>query len=137
MSTPLEALPLAQGLLTAVRTQAGAQFAVYFGGAPHDVSGKYAVFYPDTGVKSPFLRTLNNDGPDELRHQWTSVGVGPEQALWVADKVSIALLTTVPAVDGRRVWRTVEEDAQPLRRDDESTGLFYVTAQYLTRSDPA
>ncbi len=137
MTTPLDSLPLAESVISAVRTAAGSGFAVFFAGAPHETAPPYAVCYPDVGIKSGFHRTLTNDGPDEMRHQWTSVGVGPEQAMWVADKVALALLTTIPAVNGRRVWRTVEESVQLVRRDDTSTGLFYVTAQYLTRSDPA
>lgn len=139
MSTPLDSLPLAQALIAQVTAAATNTFDVYFGGAPHDRTGAkpYAVCYPDGGIKSSFHRSLTNDGPDELRHSWTSVGAGPEQAAWVADKVATALLAAIPAVTGRRVWRTVEEDTQPMRRDDDSTGLFFVTAQYLTRSDPA
>lgn len=97
----------------------------------------YAVMYPDSGIKSGFNRTLANNGPDELRYQITSVGSTPDHAQWMADKVAYALLTAVPVVSGRRVWPTVEEGSQPVRRDDESTGLFFATAQYVSRSDAA
>ncbi len=133
----LDALPLAQGVIAQVTSSAGSGFRVFFAGAPHETDPPYAVCYPDVGIKSGFHRTLTNDGPDEMRHQWTSVGAGPEQAMWVADRVSRALLAAVPSVEGRRVWKTVEESVQTVRRDDTSTGLYYVTAQYLTRSDPA
>ncbi len=138
MTTPLDSLPLAKALLAQVTTAAGSTFDVYLAGAPHDrdPTKPYTVCYPDTGIKSGFHRTLANDAPDELRHQWTCVGVGPEQAVWVADKVSTALLSTVVTLTGRRVWKTVEEDVQQVRRDDQSTGLYFTTAQYLTRSDP-
>ncbi len=136
MSPPLDSLPLIQALVSLMETAADNKFDVFFAGAPLQVTRPYAVCYPDIGIKSPYHRTLVNDGPDELRHQWTYVGDGPEQAAWVADKGSAALLTVIPTVAGRRVWRTVEESVQPMRRDDTSTGLYYVTAQYLTRSDP-
>jgi hypothetical protein len=135
--TALESVPLVQALIAMIDA---AGVTVYWGGAPRGVDppGKYAVIYPDTGMKSAQHRTLANNGPDELRYQITSVGVGPEQASWVADRVAAALLDgTPPTVSGRRVWKTVEVGVQPVRRDDASTGLFYATAQYLTRSDAA
>ena len=137
MTTPLPSLPLVEALLGVVTTAAASRYGVYLAGAPRDTDPPYAVMYPDTGQKSAFDRTLTNDGPNELRYQVTSVGAGPEQAAWVADSVALALLTNVPTVTGRRVWKTIADGVQPMRRDDESTGLFFVTAQYLTKSDPA
>lgn len=136
MNAPLESRPLVKALLAMLNTALGTACPVYWAEAPDSRPAKYAVMYPDTGMKSAFHRTLANNGPDELRYQITSVGADPEQAMWVADKVAHALLTAVPALTGRRVWPAIEEDSQPLRRDDASTGLFYATAQYLSRSDP-
>jgi hypothetical protein len=134
--TALDSLPLAQELMAMVETATG--FPQYLAGAPRDVTdAKYNVWYPDTGIKSGLIRNLANDGPDELRYQVTSVGVGPEQAMWAADATSASLAVGVPSVSGRRVWKTVQEGSQPVRRDDTSTGLWYATNQYLTRSDPA
>lgn len=133
----LPALPLIQALMALAED--GTDFPHYLAGAPRDTTAaKYAVWYPDTGIKSGFHRNLANDGPDELRFQITSVGTGPEQAIWVADHSSAALLNSVPpTVSGRRVWKTVEEGSQPVRRDDTSTGLWFATSQYLSRSDAA
>lgn len=136
MNPPLESRPLVKALLTMLNTGLGATCSVYWAEAPDGRLTKYAVMYPDTGMKSALHRTLANNGPDELRYQITSVGADPEQAMWVADKVAHVLLTAVPVVAGRRVWPAIEESSQPIRRDDTSTGLFYATAQYLSRSDP-
>lgn len=137
MTTPLASKPLVEALLTMVRTSVGASCPIYWAQAAASVVPPYAVVYPDSGVKSAFNRTLANAGPDELRFQVTSVGSTPEQAQWVADKTAYALLAAVPTLAGRRVWPAVEEGSQPVRRDDESTGLFFATSQYLSRSDPA
>ena len=135
--TPLPASPLIQALLSMIRTSVGVTCPIYWGGAAANAAAPYAVVYPDSGMLSPTRRTLANNGPDELRFQITSVGGSPDQAQWVADKTAHAVLTGVPVVAGRRVWPTVEEGSQPLRRDDGSIPLFFATAQYLTRSDPA
>ncbi|WP_157253210.1 DUF3168 domain-containing protein [Nonomuraea typhae] len=105
--------------------------------APQDAAPPYAVIFFDTGMKSGFHRNLVNDGPNELRYQVTSVGETRDQAAWVADKMAAAVLGSAPELPGRRIWPAVEEGSQPVRREDESTALFYGTSQYLTRSDPA
>jgi hypothetical protein len=104
--------------------------------APNSVP-PYAVFYFDSGGKSAFERNVLNDAPRDLRYQVTSVGSTPEQARWVADKVFVPLLTGVPAVAGRLVWPAIEEGSQTVRPDDEATGFFLATSQYLTRSEAA
>lgn len=136
MTTPLASKPLIEALLAMMRASVGGSCPIYWAQAATNTAPPYAVVYPDSGMKSAFHRGLLNDGPDELRYQVTSVGKSPDQAQWVADKTAYALLTAVPAVAGRRVWPATEEGSQPVRRDDESTGLFFATAQYLTRSDP-
>ncbi|MER7361938.1 hypothetical protein [Nonomuraea wenchangensis] len=124
-------------LLAAWRTSVPVTLGIHDGQAPPDAEPPYAVAYFDTGMKSGFHRNLVNDGPNELRYQVTSVGMTRDQATWVADKMAAAILGTVPAVDGRRVWPAAEEGSQPVRREDDSTALFLVTSQYVTRSDPA
>ncbi|MEU6710003.1 hypothetical protein ABZ897_00875 [Nonomuraea sp. NPDC046802] len=135
--TALSAAPLIDALLGMIRMSVGVTCPIYWGGAAVDAAPPYAVVYPDSGMLTPGRRTLANNGPTELRYQITSVGASPAQAQWVADKTRAAVLANVPAIVGRRVWPTVEEGSQPLRRDDVSTNLFFATAQYLTRSDPA
>ncbi|MGI5161392.1 hypothetical protein [Microbispora sp. CA-102843] len=136
MTEPLESLPLVQAIQELVQGALGDDCPVYLAGAPRDAPAKYAVLYPDTGVESQVDRTLADTMPNDLRYQVTSVGVGPEQAMWVADRSNGVLLTTAPAVPGRRVRKAVRESSQHVRRDDNSTGLYYATAQYMTRSDP-
>ncbi|GAA3416216.1 hypothetical protein GCM10018952_44520 [Streptosporangium vulgare] len=134
--TPLPSRPLVGALLTFVQAGIPAACDIYWAEADAGATPPFAVFYPDSGMKSSFHRTLVNEGPNELRYQVTSVGATPDQAAWMADKVAAVLLGATPTVAGRRVWPAVEEGSQPVRRDDESTGLFIATAQYLTRSDP-
>ncbi|MEV4246965.1 hypothetical protein AB0J63_26575 [Streptosporangium canum] len=131
----LPSKPLVEALLAMVQGAVPVTCPIYWAQAAASPGQTYAVFYPDTGTLSAFHRDLLNRGPDELRYQVTSVGQSPEQAAWVADRVAEALLSAVPTVAGRRVWPAIEEGSQPVRRDDESTGLFFATAQYLTRSD--
>lgn len=138
MTEPLPSLPLAEALLAMVSNDVdGDDIGVYNADSPRDGSGKYVVFYFDTGLKSAFHRNLVNGGPNDLRYQTTCVGVGPEQVAWVADKVAASLLAGIPAVAGRRVWPTVQEASQTARRDDTSTGFWLATSQWLTRSDAA
>jgi hypothetical protein len=123
-------------LLTVWRTAVPSTLVIHDGEALPDADPPYAVAYFDTGMKSGFHRNLVNDGPNELRYQITSVGQSRDQAAWVADKMAAAVLGSVPTLAGRRVWPAVEEGAQPIRREDDSTALFYATSQYVTRSDP-
>jgi hypothetical protein len=134
--TPLPSRPLVDGLLVSWRAAVPVTLAIHDAEASPDAQPPYAVAYFDTGIKSGFHRNLVNDGPNELRYQITSVGVTRDQAAWVADKMAAAVLGAVPSVSGRRVWPAVEEGAQPVRREDDSTALFYATSQYVTRSDP-
>jgi hypothetical protein len=136
VTTPLPSGPLVTALLEMVRAAVPSNCKIYLARAVQGAVPPYAVFYPDTGSKSPFERNVLNDAPRDLRYQVTSVGATPEQAAWVADKVAAALWSGVPTVTGRRVWPVIEEGSQPVRPDDESTGVFLATAQYLTRSDP-
>lgn len=135
--TAVPALPLVNGLLTMIRAVVPVTCPIYWGAADPDADGPYAVLYPTPGLKSGFHRDLTNQAPTEVRYQVTAVGKTPDQAAWVADKVTSALFGGVPAVAGQRVWPAVQESAQPVRRDDESLTVFLATSQWLTRSDPA
>lgn len=135
--TPLPSRPLVDALLTSWRASVPVTLVIHDGEALPDADPPYAVAYFDTGMKSGFHRNLVNDGPNELRYQITSIGETRDQAAWVADKMAAAVLGAAPSVSGRRVWPAVEEGTQPVRREDDSTALFYATSQYVTRSDPA
>ena len=136
MTTPLPASPLVEALLALLRAEFDDKAQVFWGGAFREAVAPYAVLWPDTGVESPIDRALNDEVPNDLRYQVTAVGDGPEQAAWVADIAAGVLLTTAPTVSGRRARVAQREGAQPVDRDDDSTGLYFSTAQYLTRSDP-
>ncbi|MER6942492.1 hypothetical protein ABT294_00590 [Nonomuraea sp. NPDC000554] len=134
--TAVPSLALMNGLLAMLRA-AVPTCSFYWAGAAAGAEGPYAVLYPTQGLKSAFHRSLTNDAPTEVRYQVTAVGKTPDQAAWVADKVTAALFAGVPTVAGQRVWPAVQESAQPVRRDDESLTVFIATSQWLTRSDPA
>lgn len=134
--TPLPVSPLVTAWLELLRATIPT-CPIYLAKAAVGALPPFAVIYPDTGMLSTTRRTLANNGPNELRWQITSVGATPEQTLWVADKTSHAALTGIPVVPGRRVWPTVEEGSQQVQPDHVSIDLFFATAQYLTRSDPA
>jgi hypothetical protein len=133
----LASAPLVTALVALMQAGVPAARKVYLAEAAAGAVPAYAVVYPDSGMLSGFHRSLTNAGPTELRYQVTCVGSTPEQAAWMADKMTAALLGGVPTVSGRRVWSAVQEGSQPVRRDDESTGLFIAASQWLTRSDPA
>ncbi|MFB4280847.1 hypothetical protein ACBJ59_36545 [Nonomuraea sp. MTCD27] len=136
MSQPyLPAAPLVDAILAMVRAGVPATCKVYEGRSVPGAVPPYAVFYFDSGGKSAFERNVLNEAPRDLRYQVTAVGSTPEQARWVADKVFVPLLTSVPSVSGRQVWPAIEEGSQPVRPDDEATGFFLATSQYLTRSE--
>jgi hypothetical protein len=93
-------------------------------------------WYPDTGIKSGLIRNLANDGPDELRYQVTSVGVGPEQAMWVGRRHSAALPRRPRPV---RVRSAGLEDRprgvrSPSGATTPATGLWYFATEPI--SDP-
>ncbi|MGW4406518.1 hypothetical protein ACWEJ6_20990 [Nonomuraea sp. NPDC004702] len=135
MSAPLESRPLVNAILAMIDAALPNTIGIYWAMAPQNASMPYAVLYPDVGMESFADRSLSDDAPNDLRFQVTSVGVTPEQAALVADKIATSLLTTVPTVPGRRVRPIRQEGAQPVQREDASTPLFFATAQYLVRSD--
>ncbi len=135
--TPLPSSPLIEGLLAMVRADVPETCGIHNGKAPPGADLPYAVFYFDTGSKAVFHRNVVNDAPRDQRYQTTFVGETPEQVAWVADAVTTSLTGGVPVVAGRRVWPVIDEGSQPIDRDDESTGLFFGTSQWLSRSDPA
>jgi hypothetical protein len=134
---PLDALPLVKAFEAALRASLEPGCRVYLGGAPREAAPPYVVLYPDTGTESDVDRALSDDVPNDLYTQITAVGEGFDQALWAADKANSVMLTTVPSMPGRKVRPTLKDDSQPVRRDDESTGLWYATSQYITRSESA
>ncbi|MBG0828554.1 hypothetical protein HS041_12320 [Planomonospora sp. ID67723] len=133
----LASSPLVTALITLMQAGVPAARKVYLAQAATGAEPAYAVVYPNSGMKSAFHRDLLNAGPTDLLYQVTCVGSTPEQAAWMADKMTAALLGSVPTVSGRRVWPAIQQGSQPVRRDDESEVLFIATSQWLTRSDPA
>ncbi|MFB4285701.1 hypothetical protein ACBJ59_61315 [Nonomuraea sp. MTCD27] len=109
--------------------------SVYLGGAPDGAPTPYVVLYPDIGTESPVDRALDESVPMDVRWQATSVGVTFGQALLLAGKVDTLTRRNPPAVPGRRIRPVRQEGSQPVRKDEESTGLFFGTAQYLARCD--
>lgn len=118
----------------------GAGLTVYLGGAPTS-SGwtppdKYAVLYPEPGEA---VRDSLADARADFRttFQVTCVGGSMERALWVADKVRVALSAPL-AVSGRATWRPEDLGGPPVQRDDDTTPpLWFVPVQYRLMSIPA
>lgn len=133
--TYLPAGPLAEAILAMVRAGVPATCDIYEGRSAEGAEPPYAVLYFDSSGKSPFERNINNEAPRDLRYQVTAVGATPEQARWMADKVFVPLVAGTPSVTGRTVWPAIQEGSQPAEPEDDSTGLFYATSQWLTRSE--
>lgn len=95
------------------------------------------VLYPDAGSDETSSLIPNEDVVVFIPLH--AVGTGPEQALWVMDKVRAALTFAQPAVTGRFVhpmWQ--EQSPSPLQRDDGTQPpLFTSFAEYGIRSSPA
>jgi len=95
------------------------------------------VLYPDPGADETSSLIPNQDVVVFIPLH--AVGVGPEQALWVMDKVRARLSFAKPTVTGRNVHPMWQEQAPtPLQRDDDvQPPLFTSFAEYGIRSSPA
>lgn len=126
--------PHAQAVLDYLN--ADPDIAAYFGKRPSGVT-KCVVLYPDPGADESSSLIPNEDVVVFIPLH--AVGEGPEQVLWVMDKVRARLTFAKPAVAGRSVhpmWQ--EQGPSPLQRDDEiSPPLYTSMAEYGIRSSPA
>jgi hypothetical protein len=110
---------------------------VYVGGVPADASwsppDKFAVLYPDAGMA--VRESLADRRTDfDSTFQVTCVGGSVERALWVADKVRVALAVPL-TVAGRTSWRPEELGGPPVARDDDVTPpLWFLPVQYRLQS---
>jgi hypothetical protein len=95
------------------------------------------VLYPDSGADESSSLIPNTDVVVYIPLH--AVGAGPEQALWVMDKVRARLSLAQPTVSGRSVHPMWQEQAPtPLQRDDGEQPPLYVSfAEYGIRSSPA
>lgn len=95
------------------------------------------VLYPDAGADESSSLIPNEDVVVFIPLH--TVGTGPEQALWLMDKVRAALTFARPTVTGRSVHPMWQEQAPtPLQRDDgEQPPLYTSFAEYGIRSSPA
>jgi hypothetical protein len=129
----------AYGIITAVRDMLDALLPaaanVHLGGVPDGTLPPYVALYPDVGAESTADRSLADGVPMDVRWQATSVGATFDQAHLLAGKVDTITRANVPDVPGRRIRPIRQEGSQPVRRDDESTGLWLGTAQYLARCE--
>lgn len=135
MTLPQDAHPLAEAIRQMLDNALPLAATVHLGGVPSGATTPYVVLYPDIGTESTADRTLDDDVSTDFRFQATSVGATYTQAMLTAGMTNTVLLTTVPAVAGRRVRPIRQEGSQPVRREDESSPLWFATAQYLARSD--
>lgn len=89
----------------------------------------YVVLFPTPGTTDG---TLGDPGSELLvSFQCTAVGDSPEQAMWLHDRLAVALAST-PIVAGRTVLGRIEmTDSQPVRRDDTlADPLFYAITRW-------
>lgn len=121
LTAPLAALPTP--ILAYIGTRPDADTnCVVIHGSPGTPSGTLGDRYADLTV------------PIQL----TAVGIGPEQATAYADAARAALLTASLTVAGRAVWPAWQTGEQPVQRDDSvNPPLYYATAQYAIKSNPA
>jgi hypothetical protein len=119
---------------------AGVGLTVYLGGTPTSAGwsppDKYAVLYADTGTA---VRESLGDRRTDFAAlvQVTCVGSSMERALWVSDRVRLAMAVPL-AVTGRASWRPEELGGPPVQRDDDVTPpLWFVPVQYRLQSIPA
>ncbi|MFD6421035.1 hypothetical protein [Streptomyces sp. NPDC060198] len=116
-----------------------AGLTVYLGGTPGGTwspPDKFAVLYPEPGRA---VRSSLADNRTDFTGmvQVTCVGGSMERALWVADRVRMALSGPL-TVAGRRAWRPEDQGGPPVARDDDVTPpLWFVPVQYLIQSIPS
>lgn len=133
MTTPT-VLPHMDAVVAAL-TASG--LTVYVGGVPTDTGwsppDKFAVLYPDAGMA--VRESLADRRTDfDSTFQVTCVGGSVERALWVADKVRVALAAPISVV-GRTSWRPEELGGPPVARDDDVTPpLWFLPVQYRFQS---
>ncbi|MEU7861198.1 hypothetical protein [Nonomuraea sp. NPDC049141] len=135
MTEPQEAHPVAEAIRQMLDDALPAAATVHLGGVPSGATTPYVVLYPDIGTESTADRTLDDGVPTDFRFQATSVGATFTQAILTAGMANTVLLTTTPTVAGSRVRPIRQEGSQPVRRDDESSPLWFGTAQYVARSE--
>lgn len=114
----------------------GAGLTAFLSRAPDTTFAPYVVLHADAGEYDKIEGALANPlDTFRLPFQVTAVGIGPEQALSLADKVLAALVYVVPTVTGRVCRPIVPLSAQPIQRDDYVPIPVYVaTAQFELRS---
>lgn len=99
-----------------------------------NLSGKYAVVYSDLGALDGPLGDRFADLEQTIFVH--SVGVGPDQAQWVADKSRTTLLAGVD-VPGRARLNLVHTSSQPVQRDDDvKPPVFYAVDIYTLSTTP-
>jgi hypothetical protein len=104
------------------------------GSRPEAAAGKWAVVYPMGRAEAHSL-SQPYDG-FTYTVQVVSVGQGPEQAEWLADKVRATLLAPL-SISGR-TWLAVEHAAGTLQRDDAvNPPLYHVSETFRIRSGTA
>lgn len=103
-------------------------------GSGAGLSGKYAVVYTDLGtLDGPIGDRFADLAQTIFVH---SIGVGPDQAQWVADKSRTALLAGVD-VPGRAPLYLVHTSSQPVQRDDDvKPPVFYAVDVYTLSTTP-
>lgn len=121
----------------AVRALIGTTVRLHEGTRPDDSSLPCAVLFIDTGTGASETLEAASERRD-VAFQVTSVGLDPEGARSVAERVRAAVLAKRPAVAGRLTWKVTHDASNPLRLDrDVTPHVFYLADSYSFGSVPA
>jgi hypothetical protein len=134
-----EAEPHVRAVLAKLKAGLPVTVAAALGIGPA-VAPPYVALYPDPGdIADAFL---SGDRSQLVIHfTVNAVGVGPEQAIWAADKARVVMLDITPvSVVGRRVHRMTQApgSSPPVIRDESvQPALYIATAGYRLMSQHA
>lgn len=127
----------AQAHADAIKALIGKSVRLHDGAVPDGAALPYAVLFIDDGTAAR-TRMVPVSDRRNVGFQITSVGIDPDGARSVAERVRAAVLDKRPAVAGRATWPVQQEVSQPLRVDrDVTPHLLYVVDQYAFSSIPA
>lgn len=132
--TPPALLPHVEA---AIETLEDADITIGNHRAPDDVEPPYTVVYLIAGGQSGGTLAAP-DADAELILQTTSVGSGPDQALWELDRVRAAFAGGVLDVDDRSVQRIrlLTAAGGVMRDEDGPVPLFYAVDRWRIWSFP-
>lgn len=120
----------------AVKALIGGTVRIYEGNVPDGAALPYAVLWLNNGNALRSTLATVSDRRD-VEFQVTSVGIDPEGARSVAERVRTAVLDRRPTVTGRRANPITQTVSEPLRVDrDVAPHRLYVVDAYAFSTVP-